>query len=171
MCPGTVRTNGMDVDIVETYTVCSFPWYRLTKRNIVLATARTEDGREIQGIGAHNFSVAKAEERAIESVKELAVETDVSFTVTEIAVPSQRRVYSFLKQQGVVRSDHKPSFGGRPTVEVQVSDGERQADGKGKQGFMSALLSLGWKGQFSNAIVNAVESASGSLNRTGTVSV
>ena len=171
MCSHLVVNDGMKVDITQTYTVCSFPWYRITKHNIALATAVTEDGREVQGIGAHTFSTSKAEERAIENAKEMAVETDVSFTVTRIAVPSQRTVYSFLKQQGVVRSDHVSSLGGRPTVEVQVSDGERQADGKGKQNFLSALFTLGRKGEFSGAIDDAVESAAGSLDRTGTVSV
>lgn len=101
----------------------------------------------------------------------MPVETDVSFTVTRIRVPSQRAVCSFLKQQGAVRSDHLPSFGGRPTVEVQVSDGERQADGKGKQGLLSTTFSPRRKGEFSGAIDSAVDSAAGSLKRTGTVSV
>ncbi len=171
MCSHSVVIDGMKVDITQTYTVCSFPWYRITKQNIALATAQTEDGRRVQGIGAHTLSSSKAEERAVENAKKMAAETDLSFTVSRITVPSQRTVYSFLETQGVVRSDHMPSLGGRPTVEVTVSDGERQADGEGKQGFLDTLFSLGWRGQFANAIDSAVASASESLQRTGTVSV
>ena len=100
----------------------------------------------------------------------MATETDLSFTINRVTVPNQRASYSFLDEQGLVRSEHNPSFGGRPTVKVTVSNGERQADGKGKQGLIHGL-GLGWGGQFSDATQRAVQSAEKSLRRTGVTTV
>jgi len=160
----------MQIDIKETYTVCDPSWWRLTKQTIVVVTAVTDDGREIQGIGAHVWSKDTATDRAIENAKELARDTDVSFTFKRVTVPNQRVSYSFLDSQGIVRSEHNPSFGGRPVVEVTVSDGERQADATGKQGLLSGI-GLGWGGQFADAAKSAVESGADNLRRTGVTSV
>ena len=160
----------MKINIKQTYSICNPSWWRLTKQTIIMATAVTEDGREVHGLGAHIWSKDKATDRAIENAKEMAAETDLSFTINVVTVPNQRVSYSFLDEQGLVRSQHNPSFGGRPTVEVTVSDGERQADGKGKQGLIQGL-GLGWGGQFSDATQRAVQSAEKSLQRTGVTTV
>ena len=160
----------MQIDIRETYTVCDPSWWRLTTQTIVVVQAVTENGREIQGIGAHVWSKDKATDRAIENAKELADETNVSCRIRRVTVPSQRTSYSFLETQGVVRSEHHPSFGGRPVVEVTVSDGDRQADAKGKQSLLGSI-GFGWGGQFSDATRNAVESGAANLRRTGMTTV
>jgi len=160
----------MQIDIKETYTVCNPSWWRLTKQTIVVVNAVTEDGREIQGIGANVWSKDTATDRAIENAKELARDTDLNFRIKRVTVPNQRVSYSFLDTQGVVRSEHNPSFGGRPVVEMTVSDGERQADAKGKQGLLSSI-GLSWGGQFGDAARSAVESGAANLQRTGVTAV
>ena len=160
----------MQIDIKETYTLCNPPWWRLTKQTIMMVQAVTEDGRELQGIGAHVWSKDTATDRAITNVKDLAAETDLNFKFKRVTVPNQRTSYSILDTQGVVRSEHNPSFGGRPVVEVTVSDGERQADAKGKQGLLSST-GFGWGGQFSEAARSAVEAGADNLRRTGVTSI
>jgi hypothetical protein len=160
----------MQLDIKETYTVCNPSWWRLTKQTIVVVNAVTENGREIQGIGAHVWSKDTATDRAIDNAKQLARDTEVSFKIKRVTVPNQRTSYSFIETQGVVRSEHNPSFGGRPVVEVTVSDGERQADAKGKQGLLSSF-GFGWGGQFANAAKSAVEAGAANLQRTGVTTV
>lgn len=160
----------MKIDVKETYTVCNPSWWRLTKQTIVLVEAVTENGRDIQGIGAHFYSNDKATDRAIENAKEMARDTNVAFKIKRVTVPNQRTSYSFLEKQGIVKSEHNPSFGGRPVVEVTVSDGERQADAKGKEGLLSSF-GLGWGGQFGGAAKSAVKSGTANLQRTGVMSV
>ena len=157
----------MEVDVRDTFTVCAHSWYRITKRTVVVASLVTENGRAVQGVGANRWSEGKATEAAIENAKRITRETDVGVKIRSIRLPNHRTQYNFLEEQSVVQGQHSPSFGGRPTIEVQVTDGDRTADGKGKQGVFSALFSLGPKNQFVDAELNAIEAAVADLQRTG----
>ena len=160
----------MQIDIKKTYTVCDPSWWRVTTQTIMVARAVTEDGREIQGIGAHAWSKEKATDRAVENAKDLARETNLNVRFRRVTVPIHRFSYSFLETQGIVTSEDHPSFGGRPTIEVTVSDGERTVDAKGKQGLLSSF-GLGWGGQFADAALSAVKTGADNLQRTGVTSV
>lgn len=144
--------------------MCSYPWYRPISKSVVRATLVTEDGRTVQGVGVSRWSEDNATENAIENVKELASETDVAVEVQQITLPNQHDAYVFLDKK--VTRENTSSLG-LPSIEVSVTDGERTADGKGRDSYLNALLRR--PGQILRAQKTAVSSAVEDLRRTGTV--
>jgi hypothetical protein len=160
-----------ELDIRDVSVVYSAPTWRITKKNIAVATGVTGDDRHVQGIGVNRWSGDNAMDKAIENIKENA-ERDFSFQIVVLEGGWANVRIEFLDEQGVYRT--KGSARGlskNRLVKLNASkDGRSVTASEDQSGFSWA--DVGWRQRgWSRMLKDALDSAESRLDRVGTTSV
>lgn len=156
-----------EIEIKMTQVVYRSPIYRVLTPNVAIAKGLTQDGREVDGIGASVLSEDTALDAAVENVKENAREVEFSFEVSVIKGGNLGRRIE-LYEGGVKKRPEGSSLSARPAVEINATRDGNGVDAKGKPGIIAGR---GFSPAFGLALSSALDSAESQFDRVGRTSV
>ncbi|WP_143165389.1 hypothetical protein [Halobaculum gomorrense] len=160
------------LDIRDVSVVYSAPMWRITKKNIAVATGVTDDGRQVQGIGTNRWSGDTAMDAAIEDLKQNVTERDFSFRIVAFEGGYANVRIEFLDEQGVYRTTGSTrGLTGNKRVEINASrDGRSVSANNDERGF--SWDNVGFERRdWSEMLEGALDSAASRLDRVGTTTV
>ncbi len=160
------------LDVRDVSVVYSSPMWRITKKNIAVATGVTEDGRHAHGIGTNRWSGDTAMDDAVEDLKENVRERDFSFRIVALEGGHANVRIEFLDEQGVYRTTGSTrGLTANKRVEINASRDGRSVSAKNDEsGFSLQNVGFGRR-DWSEMLKGALDSAESRLDRVGTTSV
>jgi hypothetical protein len=160
------------VDVQDATVVYDCPMWRLTKRNIAVATGVTSDGRTVQGIGTSRWSGDSALDAAVEDLERKARATDFSFRITVLEGGYANVRIEFLDQQGIYRTTGSTrGLTANKRVEISAEkDGRSVSAEADESGFSLDNVGFGRR-DWSDMLSGAIGSAETRFDRVGTVSL
>lgn len=160
-----------ELDIQDVSVVYSAPNWRITKKNIAVATGVTGDGRHVQGIGTNRWSGDTAIDEAIEDTRENA-RSGFSFNITVLEGGYANVRIEFLDEQGVTRTKGaRRGLTKNRRVEINASKNGRSVTADVDQSGFS-WADVGWRQRgWSRLLKDALDSAESRLDRVGTTAV
>lgn len=126
-----IQRDDVVVTVRQYMTVCETPKWLLGSKNVAIATAVTEDGRVVEGIGSSRWSTSTAEERAVEHVKSLATEVPFSLRISKVRVGSSNATFERVDDGRFRKSGINP-IGGSTKVWITADDGSHEVSASGK---------------------------------------
>ncbi|QKY19892.1 hypothetical protein B4589_005665 [Halolamina sp. CBA1230] len=161
-----------ELDVRDVSVVYSSQIWRLTKKNIAVATGITGDGRHVQGIGTSRWSGDTAMDGAIENLKENARTRDFSFQIVALEGGYANVRIEFLDEQGIYRTTGSTrGLTANKRVEVNASkEGRSVSANNDESGFSLENVGFGRR-DWSEMLDGALDSAESRLDRVGTTSV
>jgi len=155
----TERDEGSEITIQGYAIVCRTPKWLISSKNVAVATAVTEDGRVVEGLGVSLWSTDTAAERAIEHARSMAAEVPFSFRITKVRVGASNATFqrvdeaTFRKGGGGIGGNHP--FAPSSKVWIRAEEGSHEVDASGK-----AYI---YFGQVRRALNSALDSAKSHL--------
>lgn len=161
-----------ELDVRDVSVVYSAPTWRLTKKNIAVATGVTGDGRHVQGISTNRWSEDTAMDDAIEDLKQNARARDFSFRILALEGGWANVRIEFLDEQGIHRTTGSTrGLSKNRRVEINASkDGRTVSANEDQSGFSLADVGFRQRG-WSRMLDDALDSAESRLDRVGNTSV
>jgi len=161
-----------DVDVRDVSVVYSCPLWRLTKKNIAVATGVTGDGRHVQGIGTNRWSGDTAMDEAVENLKKNVRTRDFSFRIVALEGGYANVRIEFLDEQGLYRTTGSTrGLTANKRVEITASKAGRSVSANTDESGLS-LDNVGFgRRDWSDMLAGALDSAESRLERVGTTSV
>ena len=161
-----------EVDVRDVAVVYSSPMWRLTKKNIAVATGITDDGRHGQGIGTSRWSGDTAMDEAVENLKRNVGTREFSFQIVALEGGYANVRIEFLDEQGVYRTTGSTrGLTANKRVEITASkDGRSVSANNDESGFSLENVGFGRR-DWSDMLEGALDSAESRLDRVGTTSV
>lgn len=161
-----------ELDIRDVSVVYSTPTWRITKKNIAVATGETGDGRRVQGIGTNRWSGDTAMDEAVEDLKENVRTCDFSFRIVVLEGGYANARIEFLEEQGIYRTTGSTrGLTANKRVEITASkDGRSVSAENDESGFSRENIGFGRR-DWSDMLEGAIDSADSRLERVGTTSV
>jgi hypothetical protein len=161
-----------ELDVRDVSVVYSSQMWRVTKKNIAVATGVTGDGRHVQGIGTSRWSEDTAMDEAIENLKDNARRRDFSFQIVALEGGYANVRIEFLEEQGIYRTTGSTrGLTANKRVEINASkEGRSVSANNDESGFSLQNVGFGRR-DWSEMLNGALDSAESRLDRVGTTSV
>jgi hypothetical protein len=161
-----------ELDVRDVSVVYSSQMWRVTKKNIAVATGVTGDGRHVQGIGTSRWSEDTAMDEAIENLKDNARTRDFSFQIVALEGGYANVRIEFLEEQGIYRTTGSTrGLTANKRVEINASkEGRSVSANNDESGFSLQNVGFGRR-DWSEMFNGALDSAESRLDRVGTTSV
>jgi hypothetical protein len=161
-----------ELDVRDVSVVYSSQSWRITKKNIAVATGVTGDGRHVQGIGTSRWSEDAAMDEAVEGLKENVRTREFSFRIVALEGGYANVRIEFLDEQGVYRTTGSTrGLTANKRVEINASkEGRSVSANNDESGFSWHNVGFGRR-DWSDMLSGALDSAESRLDRVGTTSV
>jgi hypothetical protein len=146
--------------------------WRITKKNIAVATGVTGDGQHGQGIGTSRWSGDTAMDEAVENLKQNVRQREFSFRIVALEGGYANVRIEFLDEQGVYRTTGSTrGLTANKRVEINASKAGRSVSANNDEsGFSLDNVGFGRR-DWSQMLKGALDSAESRLDRVGTTSV
>jgi len=132
----TTHVETGEVVIQQYTTVCKTPIWLLGSKNVAVATAMTDDGRIIEGIGSSYWSTDTAAERAVEHALTLAEEVPFSFRITRVKVGASNATFQRVDEERFRKGGNSLGginlIGASTKVWIQAENATHEVEATGK---------------------------------------
>jgi hypothetical protein len=150
--------------VIQQYMiVCKTPTWLIGSKNVAVATAVTDDGRVVEGVGSAYWSTDTAAERAVEHARSLAEEVPFSFRITRVKIGASNATFQRVNE-GQFRKGGNSLGGINPIsvstkVWIHAENATHEVEATGK-----TYINIS---KVRRALRKAIDSAESQFNRVG----